>query len=114
MFKDTESTTWYKDGHNIYLQLNKNELVIQVTSCPGGENRKCKTETTECIVEWFLNCYGLDCNVGVSEIMSNMEIAWSIQGDTSNTDLCQVWVIPIIDEAFSAWLTTQETPDPNQ
>lgn len=98
---------WHSDGHRIYMQLNRNELSIQLVTCPGGEDRECQTGKFECIVEWFLERYGLDCNVGVSEVASDMEIAWMVQGDTTDFDLCQVWVIPVADEAFSAWLITQ-------
>jgi hypothetical protein len=102
-----ETTVWHSDGHSIYMVLNRNELEIQVVSCPGHEGRECQIGKFDCIVDWFLDRYGLDCNVGVSEINSTMEIAWSVQGDTSDPDTCQVWVIPIADEAFSAWLATQ-------
>jgi hypothetical protein len=106
-----DSTTWHMDGHSIYMQLRKSELVIQVISCPGHETRECATGGFDCIVEWFLTRFGLDCNVGVSEVASTMEIAWSIQGDPTDPDLCQVWVIPVADEAFASWLATQ-TPKP--
>lgn len=102
-----ETTVWHSDGHSIYMVLNRNELEIQVVSCPGHDGRECEIGKFDCIVDWFLDRYGLDCNVGVSEVDSTMEIAWSVQGDTSDPDTCQVWVIPIADEAFSAWLATQ-------
>lgn len=100
-------TIWHSDGHRIYMQLERTELVIQEVTCPQTEDRECQTGKFDCIVTWFLNRYGLECNVGVSEVSSDMEIAWSAQGDMDDPDLCQVWVIPVIDEAFSAWLTTQ-------
>ena len=100
-------TVWHSDGHRIYMQLNRSELVIQETICPQTEDRFCQTGKFDCIVTWFLDRYGLECNVGISEVFSDMEIAWAAQGDMEDPDLCQVWIIPIIDEAFSAWLTTQ-------
>ena len=102
-----ETTVWHSDGHSIYMVLNRNELEIQVVSCPGGEDQACRVGNFECIVDWFIGRYGLDCNVGVCEVNPTMEIAWSVQGDTSDPDLCQVWIIPVADEAFSAWLSTQ-------
>jgi hypothetical protein len=54
-----------------------------------------------------LETYGLDCNVGICECSSHLELAWSVVGDTDDAELCQVWVIPVDDEAFSAWLVTQ-------
>jgi len=101
-----ETTVWHADGHRIYLQLNRNELVILSVHCPGtGE---CAVGRFDCIVDWFMKTYGLDCNVGVSEIQSDMEIAWSAQGDLDDPDLSQVWIIPLADEAFAAWLTQQQ------
>lgn len=107
MIDISSESVWHSDGHRMYMQLNRNELSIQVVTCQGEEGRECKVGKFDCIVEWFLNRYGLDCNVGVSEVSSDMEIAWMVTGDTDDHDLCQVWVIPIADEAFSAWLTTQ-------
>jgi len=103
----SEESVWHSDGHRMYMQLNKSELSIQVVTCPGGDDRECAIGKFDCIVTWFLEQYGLDCNVGVSEVASDMEIAWMVQGDPTDADLSQVWVIPIADEAFSAWLVTQ-------
>lgn len=100
-------TIWHSDGHALYLQLNRNELSVLTTMCPGGEDRECRIDNFDCIVEWFVSRYGLDCNVGVSEVSSEMEIAWTVQGDTHDADLCQVWIIPTKDEAFAAWLESQ-------
>lgn len=104
-----EPSVWNVDGHRILLQLNRNELSIQMVMCPSHESRSCKTNTVECLVTWFLEVYGLDCNVGVSEVSSDMELAWSVQGDVSDPELCQVWVIPVADEAFASWLETQQS-----
>lgn len=104
---ESEITLWRADGHSLYMQLNRNELSILTTMCPGGDDRECKIGNFDCIVEWFVMRYGLDCNVGVSEVSSEMEIAWTVQGDTSDSDLCQVWIIPTKDEAFAAWLEGQ-------
>lgn len=103
-----EEVVWHKDGHLLYLQLNRSELSVVMTLCPKSDDRKCQVGKFDCIVEWFLSRYGLDCNVGISEVASEMEIAWSVQGDTDDADLCQVWVIPTLDEAFGAWLETQQ------
>lgn len=107
-----DETIWHNDGHSIYLQLQRHELVIQVISCPQHDDRKCNVGGVDCIVEWFLKRFGLDCNVGVSEIESSMDLAWSLQGDPNDLDACQVWVIPLKDEAFAAWLATQNIAEP--
>lgn len=103
-----DDVVWYKDGHRLYLQLNRSELSVLATICPQGDDRECRVGKFDCIVEWFVGRYGLECNVGVSEVSSEMEIAWSVQGDTDDADLCQVWIIPVADEAFAAWLGTQQ------
>jgi len=107
MGMEDNTTVWHTDGHKIYLQLNRSELSILSIICPENEDRACHTGKFACIVSWFLQTYGLECNVGMSEVSSNMEIAWSVQGDPTDPDLCQVWIIPTQDEAFAAWLTAQ-------
>lgn len=107
-----QEVVWHKDGHVLYLQLNRSELSVTMTLCPKHEDRSCAVGKFDCIVEWFLSRYGLECNVGVSEVSSEMEVAWSVHGDTDDSDLCQVWVIPVQDEAFAAWLDTQVLPEP--
>jgi hypothetical protein len=100
---------WHKDNHVIHLQLNKSEVSIVHVHCPNNEDRECRVGKFECIVSWFLDRYGLECNVGICDISSEIEIAWSAVGeDFDDPELCQVWVIPVNDEAFSAWLITQE------
>jgi hypothetical protein len=104
-----EPSVWNVDGHRVLLQLNRNELSIQMVVCPGHKERSCRLGGLDCIVTWFLEVYGLDCNVGVAEVASDLELAWSVQGDPSNVELCQVWVIPVTDEAFASWLEMQQS-----
>lgn len=87
----------------MHLQLKKEFVEISHVTCPGGE---C-IEDGRCVVEWFLMRFGLECNVGVCPAAADLEIAWSLTGDKSDFDVCQVWVIPVDDEAFSAWLGMQ-------
>lgn len=103
--QQTEGMIWHRDGHSIKLQLQKHELLITDVVCPGDS--ACSHEQAGCLVEWFLRRFGLDCNVGIAEPVGSMEIAWTLVGDTYDLDLCQVWVIPVNDEAFAAWLLTQ-------
>lgn len=98
---------WHNDGHSINLTINKSNIVVSSVICPGHEDRACKVGQFTCIVTWFLDVYGLECNVGICEASPTVEIAWSAVGDFDDPQLCQVWVIPINDEAFSAWLVTQ-------
>ena len=103
--QQTQGMVWHRDGHKFRLQLHKHEVIILDVVCPGEE--ACQHEQAGCLVEWFLRRFGLDCNVGIAEPAGEMEIAWTLVGDTYDLDLCQVWVIPVNDEAFAAWLLTQ-------
>lgn len=107
MLDSIDEVVWHKDNHIMYLRLNRSELSISHVHCPGGDDRECKVGKFNCIVTYFLETYGLDCNVGICDCNSDMELAWSVVGDTDDPELCQVWVIPVDDEAFSAWLITQ-------
>ena len=62
----------------------------------------------KCVVKWFVETYGLECNVGVCKPSGSLHVAWTFIGD-AHRDLsaCQVWIIPTDDEAFSAWMVTQ-------
>lgn len=104
----TDDVCWHKDGHTIHVQLNRSETVITHIHCPNGETGECHIGKFTCIVSWFLERYGLECNVGICELTPEIEIAWSAVGeDYDDPELCQVWVIPVNDEAFSAWLISQ-------
>jgi hypothetical protein len=107
MTEVVEEVVWHKDGHMIYAQINKSDLVITSVHCPGHEERECKLGSFDCIVTWFLETYGMECNVGICDPSRELEIAWSAVGDFSDSSMCQVWVIPTEDEAFAAWLVTQ-------
>lgn len=99
--------TWHKDGHYFGLQLNRGDVVITHVHCPGNEDRKCELGRFECIVKFFLETYGLDCNVGICDCAHEIEIAWTAVGDFTDSEDCQVWVMPVNDEAFAAWLISQ-------
>lgn len=107
----TDEMVWHKDGHSVTLQINKSELKIIGTHCPHSqsETAPCRHEETPCVVKWFLQTFGMECNVGVAAPKETMELAWNLIG-TERQELgsCQVWVIPVDDEAFSAWMVTQQ------
>ena len=102
-----DSMVWHNDGHIMHLQLTKHELTITHVTCPGGDDAACVHPKVGCMVDFFLGLYGLDCNVGIAEPNPSMQIAWTLVGDTYEIETAQIWVIPINDEAFSAWLLTQ-------
>ena len=101
---------WHNDGHAINLRIEKSNLVVVSTDCPNDEKGLCKIDSVGCVVQWFVNQYGLECNVGVCEPASVVPIAWALVGDTSlGMDSCQMWFIPKEDEFFAAWATSQDS-----
>ena len=98
-------SVWHNDNHQIHLLLNKAQLIVTSVDCPDTE--ECQHDRVGCIVRYFINTYGLECNVGIIEPQPTLQIAWTVNGDTHDIDACQVWIIPSEDEAFSAWAVTQ-------
>lgn len=103
-----QEMVWHNDGHSITLQINKSALEITEIHCPHDGNGECHHHDTPCVVKWFLQNYGLECNVGVVKPSETLVLAWAYVGE-KHTELTttQVWVIPVDDEAFSAWMVTQ-------
>lgn len=110
MVNTDEEIKWHNDGHAVMMLLNKDKIEIIGVQCPnkGKEDSPCEHDDSPCVVEYFLNLYGLECNVGVVDPSAEMKIAWAFIGDRhKDLGACQVWVIPTDDEAFSAWIATQ-------
>jgi hypothetical protein len=108
MVDTDQEIVWHNDGHVMHLQLTKANLEIVAVDCPKKSDSACAHDDTPCVVKWFLDTYGLECNVGVTSPSAEMTIAWSFIGDRhKDLGACQVWVIPTNDEAFSAWMVTQ-------
>lgn len=99
-----EDMVWHNDGHAMHLRLEKSVISLVEVDCPGTD--ACRHEYVGCIVKFFLMRFGLECNVGIADPAGKMPIAWTAIGDTRDPDYCQVWVIPLDDEAFAAWLMT--------
>lgn len=109
----SDSIVWHNDGHIMLLELNRAEVRVLYMTCP--EEGPCQHPTLGCVVRYFVQRFGLECNVGVAVPTGEMPIAWSMQGDLYDLDASQVWIIPTTDEAFAAWLITQRTDgDPEQ
>ena len=104
-----DTTVWHDDGHIIWLELNKSELLVLGVNCPSSEMEPgaCQHTRHGCIVEYFLMRYGLECNVGVCEPSGEVLVAWALIGDGYDLDECQCWVIPTTDDVFSMWAATQ-------
>lgn len=111
MVTTDEAMVWHNDGHVVVLQINKANLEVLSVLCPneGAEDANCKHDDTPCVVKWFLSTFGMECNVGVSKPNDMLKIAWTFVGEKhKELGSCQVWVIPTDDEAFSAWMVTQQ------
>ena len=102
----SDVAVWHNDGHRIQLRLEAQSVYISEVVCPEGEDRACKHEDAECVVKYFLNRFGFECNVGSCDLTGPVELAWNLAGDARNLDECQVWVIPATDDAFSAWVAS--------
>ena len=106
----TDTMTWHHDSHKVAVQLNKSELRILEVFCPhkGKDDSPCRHPDAECVVAYFVQRYGFDCNVGVCQPEPEMSFAWTYVGDMHREiESGQVWIIPEKDEAFAAWMITQ-------
>jgi hypothetical protein len=104
---DGSEMIWHNDGHHISLRINKSEVEITEIFCPNTLNSDCKHEHFGCVVDYFIDRFGLECNVGVCQAKSDLQICWSLVGDPYDLEACQLWFVPVEDEVFYAWLTTK-------
>jgi antibiotic biosynthesis monooxygenase (ABM) superfamily enzyme len=49
----------------------------------------------------------MECNAGTCPPQEFLEICWTLVGDKKNVDASQVWFMPLADDVFAAWLTSQ-------
>lgn len=99
---------WHNDGHEISLRIEKSELVVAEVTCPNAKGSACHNLNEGCVVKWFIQRFGMECNVGVCDPAPLIEIAWALVGDLGmGVDSCQVWFIPTKDDFFAAWSVTQ-------
>lgn len=104
---------WHDDGHELWLQLVRDELVIATVLCPHSVDDDeatpaCRVRQAECVVQHFITRFGLECNVGTCAPEEYLTIAWALVGDPDELDLAQVWIIPTSDDVFASWRATQE------
>lgn len=110
MVDTDEQMVWHNDNHVINLRINKDVLEVVSVICPHkpSEENRCFHNDAPCVVRWFLETFGMECNVGVSKPLDALVVAWTFIGDKyKDLGSCQVWIIPVDDEAFSAWMVTQ-------
>jgi len=104
--------TWHTDGHVVSISLEQSHLQIVLLRCPHGkQGGPCETREEPCAVEYFINAFGLECNVGSAGAQPEMEIAWTLLGDSFDLGSCQLWWLPLEDAAFASWLGTHELSD---
>lgn len=101
---------WHRDGHIIGLKIVKSDIVVDSVFCPGGPDGDCYEKDYGCLVQWFIMRFGLECNVGSCRAEPDMEVCWTLVGNPKDVDSCQVWVMPVADEVFSAWLVSLGLP----
>lgn len=109
--EDDKEVSWHNDGHVLVMQLNHSAVKIIEVICPhaSSDEATCRHADAKCAVEWFINRFGLDCNVGVCPPQENLQVAWTFAGEWHHElDQGQIWVMPVDDEAFSAWIITQQ------
>lgn len=105
---------WNPDGHQLKFVIDGEHLLVSMANCPNKRQKgtECWNEQAEgCIVDWFITQYELSCNHGTATVNGLMDIAWSIQGDTRDLASCQVWFLPIEDEAFASWFVERTSTD---
>lgn len=98
---------WHDDGHFVELRLQRDVLVVTGVRCPGEEERECIHPQTECVVEWFLRTYGLDCHVGVCPPAESLSVAWSLVGNPGDLEDSQIWIVATTDELYRSWKDAQ-------
>lgn len=97
---------WHNDGHRIKVVLNRTLLDVTALPCPfdSDEDRACRHDDTPCIFGYFVDLYGAECNIGVALATPTMQVAWSLLGSRRLLDECQLWFMPVEDEAFASFL----------
>tara|TARA_Y100000004_G_scaffold156594_1_gene181823 strand:- start:6126 stop:6467 length:342 start_codon:yes stop_codon:yes gene_type:complete len=107
---------WNVDGHRILINVNNTEIDVTPSICPFGaqEDAPCYHEGIQsCVVNYFINTYGLETNTGVAPAQPSMEIAWAMSGSKWEVDLVDLKIIPVDDPNFSEWYNsiTDETSE---
>ena len=97
---------WHDDGHRLWLELNRDSITVLSTFCPGEEAR-CRDRRGNCVVQQFVDRYGLECHVGQCPPDEQLVIAWTLQGELDDLDESQVWVISTTDSLWASWRSSQ-------
>lgn len=109
MAKPDETFKWHDDGHQIWLQIVRSDISVVTVICPhtNDDAAPCRSRQAPCVVQFFVDRFGLECNVGICTPSESIDVAWTLVGDPDDLDLAQVWVIPTTDDVFASWRTEQ-------
>lgn len=97
---------WNVDGHKISLTINKSELIVSALICPylGDKESPCYHRGIEgCVVNYFVNTFGLETNSGSVPASEFVDIAWCSDGSVWDIDLVEFLMIPMNDPYFKDW-----------
>jgi hypothetical protein len=106
---EPDALRWHDDGHQLWLQLVRADLTVATVLCPHAtdDDGPCRSRQAECVVRYFIDRFGLECNVGTCAPEEYLDVAWSLVGNADDLDLAQVWIIPTSDDVFASWRATQ-------
>lgn len=99
---------WHDDGHRLYLQIDQSDLRVVQVLCPFPNGGDCHHDEVDgCMVDHFVNRFGLECHVGVCAPKEYLDIAWTLQGSVMDLDASQVWIIATEDPIYASWRESQ-------
>ena len=107
---------WNVDGHRLLVTINKNTVDISTSVCPHGnvEGAPCyHAGIQSCVVNYFINVYGLETNHGIIPASDSVEIAWATSGSDWDVDLVEFHMIPVSDPHFADWYSSILGGQPN-
>jgi hypothetical protein len=98
---------WHNDNHAIHLRVNRSEVEIVQVDCPDEDSGSCQIDENGCVVRYFIDRFGFDCNAGSCPASEKIQICWTLGGNIRDIDACQLWFMPITDETFQAWVESR-------
>ena len=102
-----DDLVWNDDGHRLWLELNRDSVVVLSVFCPGPD-AACRDRHGRCVVTQFVERYGLECHVGQCPPEEHLVVAWTLQGDLDDIDESQVWLISTNDSLYASWRSAQD------
>lgn len=96
---------WIEDGHRVIVAWEHDSFTIKRVECPfDGSNAYCNRRRERCVVQRFLGVFGAECNIGSTEVLGPIEIAWiGIPGESDlDTEFAGIWIIPMDDSNYKS------------